>query len=132
MAAGFFRRFALLLTKAVINALALIVVDALFTGVWLESTGATIAAAALLVLVNTYLRPLLLVFTLPLNVLTLGLFTLVINALLLRLVSWVVPSFHVAGFWTAVGAALVVSTISLLLNWFIRPGEVRVRVHRNW
>lgn len=122
----------MLLTKIAINALALVAVDAMFRGVWFEDQRATVAAALLLALVNAYLRPLLLVLALPFNLLTLGLFTLVINALLLLLVSWAVPSFHVVSFGTALGAALVISVISLLLNWFIRPGEVKVRVRRNW
>jgi putative membrane protein len=89
-----------------------------------------IAAAFLLALVNTYLRPLVVVLTLPINILTLGLFTLVINGLMLELVSWLIPAFHVEGFWTAVGAALVISIISFLLNWFLKPDTVQVRIER--
>jgi len=81
-----------------------------------------------LALVNTWLRPLVVLLTLPINVLTLGLFTLVINALMLELVSWIIPAFHIDSFWTAVGAALVISLISFLLNWFLRPDKVQVRV----
>ena len=124
------RRFLILITKLAINALALIVVDAIFQGIWFDNDKATIAAAVVLSLVNTYLRPLVVVLTLPINVLTLGLFTLVINALMLELVSWVIPSFHVEGFWTAVGGALVISIISFLLNWFLKPDSVRVQIHR--
>jgi putative membrane protein len=112
-------------------ALALVVVDAMFQGIWLDSTRATIAAAVVLALVNTYLRPLLLILTLPLTVLTLGLFTIVINAGLLLLVSWLIPQFHVATFWTAVGAALVISVISFLLNWFLQPNGVQIRTRRS-
>ena len=97
------RRLLILITKLAINALALVVVDAIFQGIWFDNDKATIAAAVVLALVNTYLRPLVVVLTLPINVLTLGLFTLVINALMLELVSWVIPAFHVQGFWTAVG-----------------------------
>jgi putative membrane protein len=123
-------RFLILITKLAINALALVVVDALFQGIWFDNNKATIAAAVVLSLVNTYLRPLVVVLTLPINVLTLGLFTLVINALMLELVSWVIPSFHVQGFWTAVGGAFVISVISFLLNWFLKPDSVRVQIHR--
>jgi len=123
-------RFFILVTKILINAFALIVVDAMFQRVWLDSTQSTIAAAVLLALVNTYLRPFVVLLTLPINILTLGLFTLVINAGMLLLVSWLIPQFHVEGFWTAVGGALVISLVSVLLNWFLRPGAIRMRVHR--
>jgi putative membrane protein len=58
------------------------------------------------------------------------LFTLIINAGMLELVSWLIPAFHIATFWTALGAALVISVISLLLNWFLQPDNVHVRVFR--
>jgi putative membrane protein len=124
------RRLLILITKLAINALALLVVDAMFQGIWFDTNQATIAAAVVLALVNTYLRPLVVVLTLPINILTLGFFTLVINALMLELVSWVIPTFHVEGFWTAVGGALVISIISFLLNWFLKPDSVQVHVHR--
>ena len=98
----------LLFVKLAINALALVVVEAMFSGIWVEPQAAlrtTIAAAVLLALVNSYLRPLVLVLTLPFNILTLGLFTLVVNGLMLKLVSWLIPGFHVEGFWTAVAAS---------------------------
>ncbi|MCS7048877.1 MAG: phage holin family protein [Verrucomicrobiae bacterium] len=124
-------RWVVLATKLAINALALVVVDAIFANVRFDNIQATIAAAILLALINTYLRPILLWLTLPINVLTLGLFTLVINAGLLKLISWLIPAFHLTGFWTALGAALVISIISTLLNWFLLPpANVRVRVWR--
>ena len=123
-------RFLVLLTKLAINALALLVADAMFDHIRFENDGAKVAAVVVMALANAYLRPLLIVFTLPLNILTLGFFTLIINALMLKLVSWIIPAFHVEGFWTAVGGALVISVVSVLLNWFIRPPAVRVHVHR--
>jgi putative membrane protein len=123
-------RFLILITKLAVNAIALLVVTSMFKGIRLDSNQATVAAAVVLVLVNTYLRPLVVLLTLPINILTLGLFTLVINALMLELVSRIVPSFHIDSFWTAVGAALVISIISFLLNWFLRPDKVQVRVQR--
>ena len=124
------RKLLILFTKLAINALALLVVDSMFRGIWLESTQATIAAAVVLALVNTFLRPFVVLLTLPINILTLGLFTLVINALMLMFVSWVIPAFHVEGFWTAVGGALVISIISFLLSWFLKPDSVHVEVRR--
>ena len=107
----------------------------LFRSAWLEGirlvdTQTTIAAAVLLAVVNTWLRPIVLLLTLPVNVLTLGLFTLVINAGMLGLVSWLLPGFYIAGFWAAVGGALIISVISFLLSWFLNPGRARVRVRR--
>jgi putative membrane protein len=124
------RKLLILFAKLAINALALIVVDALFAGIHFDDTNTMIAAAVVLALVNTYLRPFVVLLTLPINILTLGLFTLVINAGMLKLVSWLIPAFHVEGFWTAVGGALVISIVSLLLNWFLNPSNVQVRVHR--
>ena len=123
-------RFLILITKLAINALALVVVTAIFKGIRLDNNQALIATAVVLALVNTYLRPLVVLLTLPINILTLGLFTLVINALMLELVSWLIPAFHIDSFWTALGAALVISIISFLLNWFLRPDRVQVRVQR--
>lgn len=122
----------ILFTKLAINALALVVVDQLFDRVSFDSWQATLAAAVLLALVNAYLRPLIVVLTLPINILTLGLFTLVINGLMLALVSWLLPGFRLHGFWTAVGSALVISLVSMLLNWFLDPRQnVRVSVYRS-
>ncbi len=123
-------RLLIFLVKLAVNALALLVVDAMFQKIWFDNQQATIVAAVVLALVNTYLRPLVVILTLPINILTLGLFTLVINALMLKLVSWLIPAFHVEGFWTAVGGALVISVVSCLLNLFLQPDRVQVRIHR--
>src|SRR5271154_4711895 len=122
-------RFLILITKLAINALALVVVTSIFKGIRLDNNQALVAAAVVLALVNTYLRPLVVILTLPINILTLGLFTLVINGAMLELVSWLIPAFHVEGFWTAVGGALVISIVSCLLNLLL-PDRVQVRVHR--
>ncbi|HUK81771.1 MAG TPA: phage holin family protein [Verrucomicrobiae bacterium] len=124
------RKVLIRITTLAINGVALLVVDAMFQNIWFDNHQAMIAAAVLLALVNTYLRPLVVLLTLPINILTLGLFTLVINAAMLELVSWLIPTFHVVGFWTAVGGALVISIISFLLNWFLRPDSVQVHVDR--
>jgi putative membrane protein len=123
-------RFLILLTKLAISALALLVVRSIFQGIRFDNNRAMIAAAVVLALVNTYLRPLVVILTLPINILTLGLFTLVINAGMLELVSWLIPAFHIDTFWTALGGALVISVISFLLNWFLQPDKVHVRVFR--
>ena len=79
---------------------------------------ALLAAAALGVL-NALLRPVLIILTLPLNILTLGLFTFVINALLLKMASGVISGFEVHGFWPALFGALIISLVSWLLSSFI-------------
>jgi len=93
-------------------------------------TKLAINGVALLALVNTYLRPLVVLLTLPINILTLGLFTLVNNAGMLKLVAWLIPAFHVEGFWTALGGALAISIVSFLLNWFLQPDSLQVHIHR--
>ncbi len=103
----------LILTAAVLAA------SWLLTGVRVNGIFPAILAAALLGICNAVLRPLLIVLTLPLNILTLGLFTFVINALMLLLVSAVIPGFDVLGFWTAFFGALIISVTSWLLNRFI-------------
>ena len=124
------RRLLILAAKLAINTLALLIVDAMFQKISFDNNHTMIASAVLLALVNTYLRPLVVLLTLPINILTLGLFTLIINAAMLKLVSWLIPAFHVEGFWTAVGGALVISIVSFLLNWFLRPDRVDVRIDR--
>lgn len=97
-------------------------------GTWVDLLGATL----ILGLLNGFLRPLLMLLSLPLLILTLGLFTIVINAVLLLIVSALMGSnhFHVDGFWTAFWGALVISLVSIVLNSFTGTGHARVSVHR--
>ncbi len=99
-----------------INTLSLWIADELFNGIAFDSTEALLLSGLLLGIVNTLLKPILVILTLPITVLTLGLFLLVINGLTLFVVARLVPGFEVAGFWTAVGIALVVSIVSFALN----------------
>jgi putative membrane protein len=126
--AGVGTRVLIVFSKLAINTLALLVVDAMFETVAFDSTAVMIASAVVLALVNTFLRPIVLLLTLPINVLTLGLFTLIINGLMLLLVSALIPGFHLKGFWTAVGAALLISIVSFLLNWFLSPRCLHIRL----
>ena len=100
------------LLRAAITALGLWVASELLSGLSFDSTTKLIVAAIVLGVVNAFVRPLAFILTLPLTVLTLGLFLLVLNAGMVGLVAWLVPGFQVAGFWTAVGAALIVSLVS--------------------
>jgi putative membrane protein len=100
------------LLRAAISALGLWVASEIFEGLKFESTSKLIVAAILLGIVNAFVRPLAFILTLPLTVLTLGFFLLVLNAGMVSLVAWLVPGFEISGFWTAVGAALIVSLVS--------------------
>lgn len=100
------------LLRAAITALGLWVASEIFSGLSFDSASKLVIAALLLGIVNAFVRPLAFILTLPLTVLTLGLFLLVLNAAMVGLVAWIVPGFEIAGFWTAVGAALVVSLVS--------------------
>ena len=126
------KRLLTLLTNLAIDVLALVVVDWLFAGIQIDTWQAIVGGAILLALVNAYLRPLIMLLTLPFNILSLGLFTFVVNATMLKVVSWLLPSFHVTGFWTAVGAALVISFVSFILHRFLKPtNDFRVTVIRD-
>ena len=91
-----------------------------------------LAATLLLGLLNSFLRPLLMLLSLPLLIFTLGLFTIVINAALLLIVSALMgrEHFHVDGFWSAFWGALIISVVSLLLNSITGTGDARVSIHR--
>ena len=121
-----------LVLKVLLNAVALGLTARLFDSVWIEGFLAAVFAVIILALTNTFIRPVLIFLTLPLTLLTLGLFTLVINALLFKLTSALVPGFHVGGFWSALGGAVVYSLLSLGLNGILL-GEPRITIiHRRF
>jgi putative membrane protein len=99
-----------------INAVALAAVAYLMPSVSIDSAGAALAAALVLGLVNALVRPVLVLLTLPVTVLTLGLFIFVINGLLFWGVGSFVSGFHVAGFWSGVFGAIIYSLISWALS----------------
>lgn len=103
----------LVLTAAVLAA------SSLLDGIHVDGLFPALLAAATLGILNAFLRPFLILMTLPINILTLGLFTFVINAALLLIVSAVIPGFAVRGFWTAVAGALIIGATSWLLNAFV-------------
>ena len=125
------KRIFSLLTNLAIDVLALVVVDWLFTGIQIDTWQAVVGGAILLALVNAYLRPLIILLTLPFNILSLGLFTFVINALLLYFVSFLLGRyFEVDNFGSAFLGALVISIASWLLNLITGTRRSRVRVER--
>lgn len=105
-----------LIFRWVVNALGLLFVSWLFDGIRIDGVGWAFIAAIFLGVFNAIIRPLMILLTLPLTVLTLGFFVLVINGLMLWLTGWLLAGFHVEGFWSAFGGALVLSLISFLAN----------------
>ena len=99
-----------------IYAAAIVITAYLLPGVRLSGFFAALVTALVLGLINTFIKPLLLLLTLPLNILTLGLLTFVINALLILLTSAVVPGFSVGGFWWALLFSLVLAIMNYALN----------------
>jgi putative membrane protein len=100
------------LLRAAVTALALWVASQLLDGIRFDTTGKLVLAAVLLGLVNGIVRPIAFVLTLPITVLTLGLFLLVLNAAMIGLVARIVPGFTIDGFWSAVGGAIIVALVS--------------------
>jgi len=109
-----------------ITSLSLWVASLLFNGIRFSSTGSLIISALLLGFVNAVLRPLLVILTLPLTLVTLGFFLLVINALMLLLVAKVVSGFKISGFWTAFFASLFISILSMALGSLVPNAEMTV------
>jgi putative membrane protein len=105
--------------RLLITALGLWVADQLLVGMAFDSTGALIVSALLLGVVNAVIRPIILILTLPLTVLTLGLFILVVNGISLALVAWLVPGFHIAGLWSATVGAIIVGLTSWAASAFV-------------
>lgn len=98
---------------------AVLVASWLLDGIRVTGLLPAFLAAAALGILNAFFRPLLILLTLPINILTLGLFTFLINALMLKIASGVITGFEVYGFWTAVFGALIIGSVSWLLNAFV-------------
>lgn len=110
-----------IIVRTLIIALGLGLANALVSGVDIAGSTTLLVAALLLGLVNAIIRPLVVVLTLPLTLVTLGLFLLVINAGMFGLVAAMLDEFQVAGFWSALFGAVIVSITSTLASWFIGP-----------
>ncbi len=106
-----------------ITALSLWVASHIFKGIDFADTASLIVSALLLGFANAIVKPLLIVLTLPLTLLTFGLFLLVINALMIQLVSSLVRGFRVSGFWTAFFASIFIAVLSWVLGAFLIGGE---------
>lgn len=113
--------------KWLVNIISLFVVVYMAGGVSADSWQAVVIAALVLGLLNVFLRPIIILFTLPFNMLTLGLFTLIINGFIFYLTSKFVKGFNIISFWSAFWAAILFSFISFLLNILIRPKGITIR-----
>jgi putative membrane protein len=119
------------LLRAAIVALGLWLATGWVKGIAIDSPSTLFLAGILLGMVNSIVRPIAIVLTLPTTVATLGLFLLVINAGMVALVAWMLPGMHVAGFWSALWTAVVVSLVSMVGSWFIgSKGRFEVIVKR--
>jgi putative membrane protein len=105
-----------LLIRLIVNAVALLIVARLIPGVHVSGIGSALIAALILGIVNAVLKPILVILSLPVEILTLGLFTLVINAALFYLVAALGVGLTVDGFWSAFLGALVLSIVSFILS----------------
>jgi putative membrane protein len=106
------------------NALVLLVVTVLLTGVTTSGAGALLLAAAVFGVLNTVVKPLLRLVTLPLAVLTLGIAWFFVSMLMLEITKWIVSGFNIDGFWTLVAAALIVWVVNLVLDFTPGPWQI--------
>jgi putative membrane protein len=124
------------LIRAAVVAIGLWLASQIVPGVEFRSTESLIAAALLLGLVNAIVRPVLVILTFPITLLTLGLFLFVINGLMIELVAYFLKGFVVTGLWPAILAAIVVSLTSWVMSGWIGPRGrievVTVRHPRRW
>ena len=107
-----------MIIRFLLSGLAVLLTSYLLPGVHVEHYGYALLVAAVLSIVNVVVKPILIIFTIPITVLTLGLFLLVINALMILLVSYLVPKFQVDGFWWALAFSLILSVFNSMFSEF--------------
>jgi len=111
-------------------ALGVLLAERTSEGIYVDNATSLVLGVLFISLLNVFLRPILLLLTLPFVILTLGLGIIVINALVFWIAGSIVPGFHVEGFWSALWGAIVVGLISMLANAFFGGGKVKVKVER--
>ena len=116
--------------RAAFAALGLWLATGLLSGLHFNNAQTLVMAALLLGVINAVVRPLVLILTLPITIVTLGLFLLVINAGMLGLVAWLLDGFSIDGFWTAIVASLIVSLCSGVASALAGGVKVRVDINR--
>lgn len=100
-------------------AVALYLTSQMVRGIYFDTVAAVVLAAVVLSILNAVLKPALVILTLPINLITLGLFTFLINGLLLKICAYLVPGMAVSGFWTAVLGALILTVVSSIITWLV-------------
>lgn len=115
----------------IINTLAILAVTKLLPAIQIDDFWVAVVAALILGVLNTFVRPILIVATLPINILTLGLFTLVLNGLILQILDWIMgPRMTIAGFGWAILGALIISVLTGLINILVGGDKKRSRKRR--
>lgn len=102
-----------ILTKIILGGISVLIADFLLSGVQIDDWTTSFLLAAVIILINFTLKPLMILLTLPITLITFGLFLLVINAVVILIAAYLIPGFQVDGFWWAMGFAIVLS----LINW---------------
>jgi putative membrane protein len=118
--------------RALITAIGLWIATRWVNGIRIDDATTLVLAGALLGIINAIVRPIAIVLTLPITILTLGLFLLVVNAGMVALVAALLPGFHIfGGFWSALGTAIIVSITGWIGSWLIGPrGKIDVYVRK--
>lgn len=118
--------------RALISAIGLWIATRWVSGIRIDNAGTLVLAGLLLGLVNAVVRPILVILTLPITILSLGFFLLIVNTAMVALVASMLTGFHIyGGFWSAFETALIVWIIGWVASWLIGPrGRIDVRVHR--
>lgn len=113
------------LVKLILNAIAVVITAYILPGVQLENFLAAVMLAAVLGLLNVSVKPLLILFTIPATIFTLGLFILAINAFIIMIADWIIPGFEVSSFWWALLFSLLLSFINSLFERLTVKSESR-------
>lgn len=114
------------LIRWLVTTIAVFAAEKIIPGIHCNSAGALLGASLLLGIVNAFVRPILLLLSIPFIIVTMGFFILVVNALMLMLVAQIVPSFSVDGFWNAFFGSIVISLVSWILSSFFRSSDGRI------
>lgn len=109
-----------MLLRMILTTLAILLVTNVYSGIQVDSVTTAVIAAVVLALINMIVRPVVVLLTLPISMLTLGLFLLIINAAMLSLAAWLVNGFEVGGFWDALIASFIISIVVALLSGMIK------------
>ncbi len=116
-----------ILLRLLINALVLLAITQILEGFVVEGFYFALIAAIIIGLINAVIRPFIIFLTLPINILTLGLFTFVVNALIIWFVSTFIQGFEITGFGVALLAAIILWAVSTITNWTIRKSDETTR-----